>query len=93
MVAAVLLFFYELVVVDVVKLNENDHLMKDVVLLIVLLDNDDDVEVPLLLDFDLMKQDMYTVFLDQFELMDHEIQNEVFHLKTNVKRKMIYLFY
>ncbi len=89
MVVVVLLL--EWIVVDVAKLNEKVHLMKDVVLVIVLLGNDDDGDDDLLLDFDSMKQDMYIVFLDQFEFvllqMDHEIQNEVFHLKLIMKTK------
>jgi hypothetical protein len=90
MVVVVLLLDW--VVVDVAKLNEKVHLMKDVVLVIVLLGNDDDDgDDDLLLDFDSMKQGMYIVFLDQFEFvllpMDHEIQNEVFHLKIIMKTK------
>jgi hypothetical protein len=72
------------IVDDVVKMNEKVHLMKDVVLAMVLLDNDDDAE---LLHFDQMKLDMCNEFLDQFEfvlqLMNREIQNEVFHLRRN----------
>jgi hypothetical protein len=83
----------ELVDVDVEKLNEKVHLMRDVELVLVLLDNDDDDDGDddHLHDFDQMKQYMYIGFLDQFEfvslLMDYEIQNEVFHLKSNAKKK------
>ncbi len=92
----------ELVDVDAEKLNEKVHLMRDVELVLVLLDNDDDDDGDddHLHDFDQMKQYMYIGFLDQFEfvslLMDYEIQNEVFHLKSNAKKKitiMISLFF
>ncbi len=85
----VVLLLLELVDVDVEELNERVHLMRDVGLVLVLLDNDDDDDDHLL-DSDRMKQDMYIEFLDQFEfvsvLMDYEIQNEVFHLKTNEEK-------
>jgi hypothetical protein len=88
----VVLLLLELVDVDVEELNERVHLMRDVGLVLVLLDNDDDDDDDddHLLDSDRMKQDMYIEFLDQFEfvsaLMDYEIQNEVFHLKTNEEK-------
>ncbi len=53
MMVVVVLLLELMTVVDVVKLNENVHLMKDVVLVMVLLDNDDDDDDDdLLLDFD-----------------------------------------
>jgi hypothetical protein len=91
----VVLLLLELVDVDVEELNERVHLMRDVGLVLVLLDNDDDDDDDddHLLDSDRMKQDMYIEFLDQFEfvsaLMDYEIQNEVFHLKTNEEKSTL----
>ena len=85
----VVLLLPELVDVDVERVNERVHSMRDVGLVLALPGNNDRDD-DRLHDFDQMLPDMCIDSLDQFEFvwlwMDCKIQNEVCHLKLNINR-------